>query len=65
MTNFIITDVAGLGVLNSVKDSKRLNNNFKSIHLSKSSQEPHLKYLSTEPKATKEFRHEVDMWSKK
>ena len=63
MANFIIPDVAGVG--NSLQGSKGLNNNFKTIQQSKSSQEPHLKDLGTESKATKKFRHEVDMGSEK
>jgi|LWDU01.1.fsa_nt_gi hypothetical protein len=53
MTNFIIPDVEGLGVVNSVQDSNGLNNNFKTIQLSKSYQEPHLKDLSMNPRQRK------------
>ena len=65
MTNCIIPDVAGLGIVTSVRDTNGHINNFKTIPLSKSSQEPHLKDLSTEPEATKEFGHEVEMGPEK
>jgi hypothetical protein len=53
MTNFIKTDLAGVDIL--LQGSKELNENFKTIQQSKSSKEPHLKYLSTEFKAIKKF----------
>jgi len=59
MRNFILTDVAEFG--NSLQKPKRLNKNLKKIQQSISSQEPHLKDLSTESKTTKKFGHEVEM----
>ena len=48
-----IPDVEGLH--NSLQDANGMNNNFKIIQQSKSSQGSHLKHLSTKSKATKEF----------
>ena len=59
----VIPDVAGVG--NSVRDSNGLNNKFKVVQQNKASNEPHLKDLGTESKATRKFRHEVGMGSEK